>query len=411
MSSAIVQPFVNETSPEAALLFSTARVRMTTEMADRVRAAVRREVDWIRLIQMALQHETSALLCRNLQCVCPDGLPPGVLEPLAARCRLQTAEARSRAEELVRILAAFEQQGIFAVAYKGPVLAQMLYGDISLREYSRRSDLDIMVHARDAVRAQDVILKQGYRLLFRKRPVLAEEGTEYVRTRRELHFRRERGGPRMLELHWRFMLPAARVRGDPERFLDRHQMISLAGGMVRSLALEDYLLVLCLHATKHNWRKLKLICDIAEILQSSDVDWAYVLRVAGKLGLRRMLATGLLLAEDPLETVVPAALTKRLKIDRAARALAIERRQALLQEPDESWLEPADYELLLRYRERLRDRANMFFAKWLLPKFIPNERDRRFIAIPKSLSALYYFVRPIRLTWKTVTDKQAWRKN
>jgi hypothetical protein len=386
--------------PEADLLFSTARMRMTDEIASRIRAAVRRDVNWIYLIQLAMQHETTALLYWNLQHICPDSVPPGILEPLAARYHAQAVEARQRAEELVRILRALQDQGVFALGYKGPMLAQRLYGDLSLREFSEFSDLDIMIRECDLLKARDVILNQGYRLGFLK----PSEVSEYARTNRELHFCRERDGERMLELHWRFMVRSACVRNDPERFLQRFETISFAGTRVRSLPLEVYFLVLSLHATKHKWRKLKLICDIAEILGSHGLDWEYVAREAEDLGLRRMLAVGIALAEDPLQVAAPLELTRVLRIDRSARALAAECRQGLLQEPDETWRTEAEYKFLLKSRERLQDKATMILFDQLLPKITPDERDRRFARLPESLSSLYYFVRPVRMAWEKITE-------
>jgi hypothetical protein len=376
--------------PEADLLFSTARVRMTAEMADRIRATVRKEVNWIYLIKLALRHETTALLYWNLQRICPESVPASVLEPLAARYQAGAAEARQRAEELVRILGALKDRGIFALAYKGLILGQRLYGSLSLREFSESSDLDILVRQCDLAKAQDVVLSQGYR--------------EYARTQDELMFCRKHGGARLLELHWRFMLQSARVQGDPERMLKRFETVPLAGATVQSLPLEVYFLVLCLHATKHKWAELKLICDIAEILGSNDVDWNYVVREAEDLGLKRMLAVGVFLAEDPLEVEAPARLKRRLKIDRVARALAEECRQGLLQEPDET-TGNHDLRFLFKVRERLHDRTSIFLWEWLWPKTMPDERDRSFAPIPASLSALYYFVRPMRLAWEKISER------
>jgi hypothetical protein len=186
--------------------------------------------------------------------------------------------------------------------------------------------------------------------------------------------------------------------------LQRLETISLAGKQVPSLPLEVYFLVLSLHATKHQWRQLKLICDIAEILGQPDLDWQYVLREAGDLGLKRMLAVGVLLAEDPLGVVAPAELTQGLKIDRAARALAAEVRRNLFEEPDENWHAQADYRFQFQIRERLRDRAGMFFRN-LLPRLNPNKRDRRFMELPESLSFMYYLVRPVRVAWERINDR------
>jgi hypothetical protein len=339
--------------PEVRLLVSCTRTRVTGEFSDRIRTAVDSEVNWMALIRLALRHDVMPLLFRNLQRVCPDRVPKSIFGPLAARYQEQTIEARLRAEELARIMPQFQEQGIPAVPYKGPTLAQRLYGDLSLREFG---DLDIMILERDIPRAQSLIRRNGYRFAY-----LKDEGKlpQYVRAHRELQFCRADG--RMLELHWRFAMREACVKDDPERFLKRFEMISLAGAPVPSLPLEVYLLVLALHATKHKWRQLKLICDIAEILGRPGLDWPYVLRESEDLGLKRMLAVGVLLAQDPMGVPAPAELVQGLKIDRAAQALAVEIRQSLFEEPEANWHQQADFRFQLKIRERLQDKASMFF--------------------------------------------------
>lgn len=406
MSEAIFQSPRRERSIEAELLFSTARFRMPAATADRVRELVQNRVDWIRLIRLASQHETLALLLRNLRRICADQVPSSVLEPLTAVCWEREEEARVRTAELVRILKALEDREVFAVAYKGTVLAQRLYGDLSLRDFSKRSDLDIMIREHDLPVAQEVILAQGYRLAF----PLPSEVDAYVRTHRELDFRCDREGTRMLELHWRFSVLPACVRQDPQRFLKRFETLPLAGASVRSLPLEVYVLVLSIHAAKHKWKKLKLICDIAEILQTPGVDWEYVLREADHLGLRRILAISILLAQDPLNVEIPETLNGRLEIDPEARTVAQECREALLDEPNEDWAKEAGYDFFSRIRERLRDQASMFLRFRLIPRFTPDERDRRIVRVPESLAAFYYLVRPARMAWEKITGRElnAW---
>jgi hypothetical protein len=354
--------------PEMNLVLSCARTQITPEISDRIRAAVQKDIDWIALIRLAMRHDVMPLLYRSLRQVCPDSVPESVFGPLRARYEAQAAQARRYAEELVRILSLFEEQGIPAVPYKGPTLAQRLYGDLSLREFG---DLDIMIREHDVPRAQDLIRCHGYAFAYLKN---ASKLAEYVRTNRELQFCGSEGT--MLELHWRFALQSAGVKHDPERFLQRFEMISLAGAQVPSLPLDVYFLILSLHGTKHKWRQLKLICDIAEILGQPDLDWQYVLREADDLGLRRMLAVGALLAEDPLEVVVPAELAQGLKIDRTARALAAEVRRSFFEEPDKDWHEQADFPFQFKIRERLQDRARVFFRN-LLPRV-----TQRFVATP-----------------------------
>lgn len=390
MPETLVPNTLRMESPEAELLFSTARISASEEIAERVRTAVGKNINWIYLIQLAMQHGTTALLYAHLRRACPGSVPPGVLEPLAARYKSQFSEARHRAEELTHILAAFEAQSIFALPYKGPVLASRLYGSLALREFSQFSDLDILVHERDLPKARAVVIREGYE--------------EHSRTEREWIFRQRSGG-RFLELQWHFTTYLCRVADDPDRFLRRLETVPLAGAMVRTLSLEDYFLVLSLHATKHKWRQLKLVCDIAEILASPEVDWEYVLREADELGVRRILALGVLLAEDPLKVVTPSKLARGLKIDRAARDLAAECRQEWSKRPDDYWRFHADIRFMVRVRERAYDKLKLLLWDWLWPDSMPDEDDQRFVALSPRFSALYYLLRPVRLVCKEIGDR------
>ena len=397
MPESLVRSLNARSQPEVDLLLSCARTQITPEVSGRIRVLVERGVDWIALIRLAMRHEVMPLLYRNLQQVCPDSVPEDILRALRTRYDLQAARARRHAEELMRILPQLRDHRILAVPYKGPALAQRLYGDLSLREFG---DLDIMVLERDVPQAQDLIRCLGYEFACLKD---TSKLAEYIRTNRELSFYHRSEGTR-LELHWRFALRLACVKQDPERFLDRLELVSLSGAQTPSLPLETYFLVLSLHATKHKWRQLKLICDIAEILKQGDVDWKYVLREADALGIKRMLAVGALLAEDPLEVVLPAELAQGLEIDRAAQALAAEVRRSLFEEPDKAWHEQADFPFQVKIRERLQDRATMWYRN-LPAKLAPDERDRRFLPMPAFLHSLYFLVRPLRWAWERRNER------
>jgi Uncharacterised nucleotidyltransferase len=397
MFESIVQVSNARTQPEVDLLLSCARTQPTPEVSSRIRAAVQNELNWMALIRLALRHDVMPLLYRSLEQVCPDSVPQEIFGPLRARYETRSKQARCLTEELVRILPLFEEEGILAVPYKGPVLAQKLYGDLSLREFS---DLDIMILERDLPRALKLVQRCGYELSHLKD---LSKLAQYVKAQRELQFYRSDGT--LLELHWRFAMRLAGVKHDPERFLERFETISLAGMPVRSLPLEIYILILVMHGTKHKWGQLKLICDIAEILGHAELDWRYVLTVAGDLGLKRMLAVGILLADNSLDVTAPAELAQGLKMDRTTRALAAEVHSRLFEEADKAWHEQADFPFQFKIRERLRDRAGMLYRN-LPSKLQPEERDRRLMLLPESLSHLYYLVRPLQWTWEKRSEKR-----
>jgi putative nucleotidyltransferase-like protein len=378
------------TCAEVELLLCCARTRINPEMSQRIREAAQKEIDWVQFIRLALRHDTLPLTYWNLHRICPDLVPSGVLEPLRARYEAGAAESRLLAEELVGILGFLESHGIPAVPYKGPALAVRLYGDLSLRGFG---DLDIVICERDALRARRLLIDRGYA----PGRVDTSELNQYLRENFEMPFCRADGKVR-LDLHWRYTSRSVCLAGDPERFMQQLEPISIAGVEVRSLRLETYLLLLSMHAAKHQWVQLKLICDIAEILAVPDLDWHYVLHEADDLGLKRVLGTGLHLGQGLLGVAMPPKLAQNLKIDRTAKALAAQASTRLFEEPGERWGagEEADYTFQLELRERFRDRTKIFLRHFL-PKLKPNERDRAFLPLPRSLSVAYYVVRPVRL--------------
>jgi len=373
---------------EIELLLCCARTRCNPEMLQRIREAAGKEIDWFQFARLALRHDTLSLAYRNLHQICPDIVPSGVLEPLRARHEADATASRLLAKELIAILSFLDAQGIYAVPFKGPALSVRLYGDLSLRGFG---DLDIMIGERDALRVRRLLIDRGYA------PEWVETGelNQSLREKHEMLLYRVDGKVRV-DLHWRFTSRSACVAGDPDRFLQNLETISIAGEEVRSLRLEAYLLLLSMHAAKHRWVQLKFICDIAEILAARDLDWDYVLYEADDLGLKRALGTGLLLAQSLLGATLPTQLARELKIDRTAKALAVQAGTRFFEEPGERWGLQGGITCQLEIRERFRDRAKIL-CRYFWRKIKPTERDRWFLPVPRFLSVAYYVLRPVRL--------------
>jgi hypothetical protein len=362
-------------------------------MSRRIREAAQKKINWIQFIRLALRHDMLPLTYWNLHRVCPDLVPSGVLGPLRARYEAGAAESRLLAEELVGILGVLDSQGIPAVTYKGAALAVRLYGDLSLRGFG---DLDIVICEREVLRARRLLIDRGYA----PERVEINDLNQFLSQKHEMLLYRGDGKVR-LDLHWRCISRSDCLAGDPERFVQYLEFVSIAGEEVRSLRPETYLLILSMHAAKHQWVQLKLICDIAEILAVPDLEWEYVLREAKDLGLRRVLSTGLHLAQGLLGATVPPELAQELKIDRTAKALAVQARTRLFEEPGERWGLKGGITCQMEIRERLRDQAKILL-RYFWNKLKPTDRDRWFLPMPNSVSLAYYLVRPVRLAMERV---------
>jgi hypothetical protein len=284
--------------------------------------------------------------------------------------------------EVLKLSQLFEEHGIAAVPFKGPVLAASAYGSLALREFC---DLDILVHKRDCLRAGRVLLSQGYEQV---------DGTgdadKYSHT-----FVSDNGVA--VDLHWGIAERYFCFTLNPERLWARLVASCLAGTTIRTFSPEDTLLMLCMHGAKHRWDRLAWICDIAELTRTHQrMDWAQLITYSAELGSQRMLFLGVLLATDLLGAQLPDHVYRRIRSDPAVTLLAANVREWILQGADSGARVVERESFYLTMRERGRDRAQYFLR--LLPRLmIPNAQDRELLPLPRTLSLFYWLLRPIRL--------------
>ncbi len=59
--------------------------------------------------------------------------------------------------ELIRLLKIFQEAEVPVISFKGPILAQLAYGDISFRIFS---DLDLLIKESDLVKVHNLLTKK-----------------------------------------------------------------------------------------------------------------------------------------------------------------------------------------------------------------------------------------------------------
>src|SRR5262249_39654082 len=153
------------------------------------------------------------------------------------------------------------------------------------------SDLDILVHADDVLRAKAALLELGYDSGI---TLVANHEHDFIRKGHEYPFYGAQGA-NLLELQWQILPRFYSVNFDIRDLFERADETTLNGCRVRTLGAEDLLLVLCVHAAKHVWVQLSWLCDIAQITKSRDFDWTTVQGEARRLGIEHIVHLNLLL--------------------------------------------------------------------------------------------------------------------
>jgi len=343
----------------------------------RIHAALRQPLAWQKLARSAEHHGLVPRLYEIL-------LANSVLVPqpgLALVRRLYESNLRRTlwlTRDLGRVLAHLDARRIPALPFKGPVLAQRLYGDASARQYS---DLDILIRADDFARAQAALLELDFQPGMR---LSAREQRSYLETAYEFTFD-SRDGHSLLELQWRILPRFYSVDFDIPGFFTRAGTQSLAGITVPSLASEDLLLTLCAHTWKHAWIQLSWFYDIAVLADCGKPDWSAVWREASALGLSRVVAVTFLVAQRLLGAPLPPGL----RPDSTAHQLAEQvlpriRRSAAFGEHLFEY-----FKLTASARERTRDRTRFW---WRLAT-TPGAGEWSVVRLPGPLFPLYRIIR------------------
>jgi hypothetical protein len=347
--------------------------------------------DWDSVLGLAERHCVVPLLYRTLRSHADTMVPKAVLNRLARVHSANAIQNLRLTAELVRILELFECHGIEAVPFKGPVLADILFGSVSLRQFA---DLDVLVPEADVCTAKRILVADGYRAEF---DLEGKAEQDHIRFEHAFQFQRHQQGF-VIELHWRF---GARNQVFPVDARDawmRLETRRFQGRVVRSLSREDLLLYLSVHGAKHQWDRLEWIVCIAELVRSSTtLDWNALHRRAAGSGALRSLYLALLLADGLGPLSLPESFRKTMDGDKAAAKLACQIRDGLCRpEPDHARRQLSRHTFYLRTRERWGDRARIVFhSSMRVPH--PYARDWQLFRVPASLSFLYYLLRPIRL--------------
>jgi Uncharacterised nucleotidyltransferase len=373
--------------PEHELVVCCSRARASEQTSAQIKTLLEKQIDWDYLYRFARRHFLLPLLYLNLSTIAPEGVPPEELSKLRDDYQKNLGRNLYLTSELGRILRDFEAAGIEGIPYKGPALTIAAYGKLELRRFV---DLDVMVRKADVLRAKELLIARGYRC---GTALSSAQQSLLLRSQHNLTLTREQG--RMIvELHWEVAPELFATSFQAEQLWDRLEPIKINDFSVRTLSVEDLLLSLCVHGSKHLWTRLAWICDVSEILRSrKDLDWAALSAQAHFTGTERMMFLGLYLASRLFDAPLPKDLKSQVLSDKTVSSLAREVSTSLFDGAESvppTLRQSFGFNLRLRKSWRLRARYCRFLFK-------PTDGDLGAVDLPGSLTFAYYIMRPFRL--------------
>ncbi len=352
-------------------------------------------VNWERLVQLADQHGLVPLVFRRLSAEPGAGQSHG-LEALRQLDKANAHRTLWLTLELLNIHRHLRARGLDVLPYKGPLLAEKLYGNVALRQFS---DLDLLVRSDDLPAIKQALAELGYEPGLR----LAQAAErDYLKSGYEYTFDGARGR-NLLEIKWQILPRFYSIGFAVSEFFERATVAMIEGQRLRTLCDQDLMLVLCVHAAKHAWKQISWLRDIAQLARSQGLDWAALRAKAERLGILRIVSVTFLLAHQLLGAELPAQLRMEMEKDAEAEVLAERVVRLIVAEEEFDPESMAYFRLMMELRERRRDRA----AFWWRLLTTPGAGEWATVRLPGPLFPLYRVVRVYRLAERLLSPRSA----
>lgn len=373
-------------SPEFEMLLASAR---TVPDGARMEALEDAGIDWRVFAELAASHGVRPLVYKSLRISCWNRVPAEIQTALEEANRSLTGRNLFLTGELLHVTNELQKGGIQVAAMKGAVIAQMVYGDFTLREFS---DIDLLVREQDFPRAVEQLRRLGYETCWKY------DNDKVLRFLRHVgEYKLMNGaGEADIDLHWRVATKATALSPRVSDFPSGFQPLTVAGSSVLTFSPRDSPLYLAAQGGWDRWCDLRRICDLAEFLRAyPEVDWGPHFQAAERMGGLRSMLTGLMLARELLGATLPNSAEDRIRADATVRKLA-QTTVLDLQRLQESG------EAVSRYLFQMRAKQGLW-RKVALAYSILAERtaeDGNWIMLPRSLWLAYSFLRPLRMSGK-----------
>lgn len=346
------------------------------------------DIDWDRFLELVRHHRVYPLIYLKLKNVDKELIPAQVLQNLHSDYIRNTFQMLHLSGEMETMCKTFNENGIRALMLKGPVLADALYGDISLRT---SKDLDILIEYDDVEKVETILSHHGYKLKSKFLRVLNESKWKvhhinYVHPQKKIE----------IELHWR-LHPEFGNEPDFQELWERKVRSSLTSEPVYFLSEEDLFLYLTSHGARHGWFRLRWLVDIDRLVRKGP-EWDNISALLKKHHNLHIGGQALLLTSHLLQTPIPQQLIF-FNIGRRPAKLAQQSIDFIIEK-----ISPEhESGRVCLYSFSLKSSAEKY--QYIISIFYPGSNDAEVLPLPKALHFIYFPLRPFLWFWRQMKQR------
>ncbi len=296
--------------------------------------------------------------------------------------------------ELIKITNLLKENNIEALAFKGPALSQMAYGDITLRQYV---DLDVLVRKEDIYKIDDLLKDHGYKRVIK---LTSQQEKLWIKFKHDLGLYHPKSGVHF-EMHWSLLDEDYPIQMKQDALWENPQIVKINQQEIKTFPNEELLLYLCIHGSTHLWERIEWIKDIDLLIQTQEIDWNKITEKAKSSNVETIFYLGIYLANTFFSTKLPSAISERISHEKKLVILTDYISKSWNKE-NLSGVNGTLQRTLAMLRLFPDTKARLSYLHKITLKPTLNEYD--YIDLPKRMYWAYYFIRPYLLIKKYVSN-------
>ncbi|MGW6301846.1 nucleotidyltransferase domain-containing protein [Peribacillus butanolivorans] len=362
------------------------------------------DINWDEFLQLTRHHRVYPLVYSKIKYIEEELIPSHVIQILYQEYKKNTYQMLQLSGEMDLISKLFNENEIRLLFLKGPVIAEEIYGDISLRT---SKDLDILISKGDLKKVEKILLNQGYE----REEVPAtlydwkwsKHHESYFHTQKKIQ----------IEIHWR-LHPAPTKEPSFNELWERKRISLLTNYPVYYLGDEDLFLFLVAHGARHGWFRLRWLVDIDKMIRKRIITRKNGLFKNNQLNYlgRQAIVLSFQLLNTPINEEVQS-LTEGKRTRKLAQltiVYIIEMGRIHFNESKDlltTYQKHQPHTIKSKLEKSFVLNLYQFSIKSNLQKFVmfiqllyPSSADVKTLKLPKPLHFLYFPLRPFLWAWR-----------
>jgi hypothetical protein len=292
-------------------------------------------------------------------------------------------------KELLDVVKLLEENCIEAIAFKGPTLSQLAYGDVVSRQYV---DLDILVRDNDLDKAQNVLLENNYSLVYDLDEYQKENLKDVVH---DIAFINKTTGVN-IELHWTLSSGEFFIDLEKLDYLSDVKKYQIQNNDINVFSNEKLFIYLCVHGHKHLWERIEWLVDIVYLIEKENIDLEKVIELSKQVDADRIVLSTLLICQKMFEIMILEEFDcKKLivKTDKFYKQL-LNNYDCVHDKNNNREVSMNQFYMLKNFTYR---------KKYIKSFFLPTQKDFESVNLPKYLYFVYYIIRPVNIVIRYFT--------